>query len=143
MKKSNFLLIALMLSSVLFSQNSEIYSSKFATSDEEVLFQSIVKSISVDNYNIESLNIEENQLIGFTKKKSQTSKNLFDKILTENSNSNYMNMLLTDDSVNEFQFYNKRKSNRLAWYWKVLIYSAVTVGVVLLISSIELELPFY
>lgn len=143
MRKSKLLLIALMLSGVLSSQNSNIYNSIFVTSDDEVLFQSIVKSISNDKYNFESFKIEENQFIGIANGKSKTSNNLFDKILTENSNSNYMNMLLTDDSVNEFQFYNNRNSNGLAWYWKVLIYSAVAVGVVLLISSIEIELPFY
>ena len=110
--KSNFKLIAIMLSIVLLFQNCKAYQNKTVTEENAVLVSKRVKVKTFNNetYQFESLRKEDGKLIGVANRKSETAKKLTDKIIMDNPSSKYVKILLTDNFVKEIHLQRKGKA---------------------------------
>lgn len=113
--KSNFKLIAIMLSIVLLFQNCKAYQNKTVTEENAVLVSKRVKVKTFNNetYQFESLRKEDGKLIGVANRKSETAKKLTDKIIMDNPSSKYVKILLTDNFVKEIHLQRKGKAFRI------------------------------
>lgn len=113
--KSNFKLIAIMLSIVLLFQNCKAYQNKTVTEENAVLVSKRVKVKTFNNetYQFESLRKEDGKLIGVANRKSETAKKLTDKIIMDNPSSKYVKILLTDNLVKEIHLQRKGKAFRI------------------------------
>lgn len=130
---ANFKLIFLILSVTFLLQSCKTYQSKSSTVEDAILSQKRVKVKTSENksYKFESVQKEDDQLIGVAKRKSKTAQELVTQIITENPNSKFVKILLPDNFINEIRLGNN--TGKIVGWGIGGIVGSITAGLLILV----------
>ena len=113
--KYGFKLITIALLFVLSLQSCKTYQNKTVTVEDAVLVNQKVKikTFNNDTYEFESLQKENDKLIGIATRKSDTAEKLKDFIIMDNPSSKFVKIQLADNLVKEIHLKRKGKALRI------------------------------
>jgi hypothetical protein len=105
-------LTTLLLLIIFLLPSCGAYQSRSVSSEDAVLVSQKVKIKTSTNqfYKFENLQKEDGLLIGIAKRRSKTANDLIDKIITKDSNSKFVKILLPENFISEIHLKSKTRS---------------------------------
>jgi len=123
--------ISILFMFLITLQSCVVYHTETASVDEALRSNNKVKVVTTSNdiYKFEKLHKENNEIYGVTKKNSSVAKKLYSKPIPKENKIQYVNVLLTEETIKEFYLKNQNLSIALTIIISVVGAAAILLGV--------------